>query len=131
MPIIGYLFNTLNIERRKVEKVEKINPNINITFLNVERGPQENTLRIEFEFIVSYQPEIGEAKIEGEVFYSTKSVKKELNNWKKKRKISDEIALEVRNFLLRKCLTLFNLLSENFRLPLLPIPVITKVKKGS
>ena len=134
MVIIGYLFKNVEIKRKKFERVEKID--LNIKMENVENRKIENignVLKIDFEMRIDYSPNVLLAKIQGEVLYKTDEAKKIVTKWKKTKKLPENVDLAVKNFIIKKCLTLFIPLSENFQVPPpVPFPILTpKPKKGS
>lgn len=121
MPIIGYNISSIQAERRNLQ-AKKIDisstPRINsVIERNLTFPAKQIALAISFEFKTSYNPDIGQIKFVGELLYSDKNTKKILDFWDKKNKLPDNVDMEVKNFLFRKCLILGINISENLQLP--------------
>ncbi|MEM0333057.1 MAG: hypothetical protein QXX30_01160 [Candidatus Aenigmatarchaeota archaeon] len=53
-----------------------------------------------------------------------------VKEWEKNKKLPEEIDIEVKNFLLKKCLSFALTISEEIRMPTpIPFPVIVKKKE--
>jgi hypothetical protein len=139
MPIIGYQITSMNAERRGMQ-TKRIDINSTPKIMNVEEkeikmAEKQQALAIGFEFLTVYKAEgnqIGEMRIVGELLYVEKNLKKVLEFWKKKNRLPDEVDIEVKNFLFRKCLTLGIFVSENLQLPppvMFPVLVQKKEKE--
>jgi hypothetical protein len=124
MPIIGYQITLMNAERKNFQ-LKKIDigstPKItNVEEKEIKMAEKQQALAIGFEFLTVYKSEgdqVGEIKIVGELLYTEKNLKKILDFWKKKNRLLDQVDIEVKNFLFRKCLTLGIFISENLQLP--------------
>ncbi|MBS3055307.1 MAG: hypothetical protein J4452_02325 [Candidatus Aenigmarchaeota archaeon] len=121
LPIIGYHISSITAERREIS-TEKIDINSAPKINSVEQRDmtypiKQAALAISFEFETTYTPNIGEIRIAGEILYSNKNLKKISEFWDKQNKLPEDIDIEVRNFLFRKCLSLGVNLSENLQLP--------------
>lgn len=93
-------------------------------------GKNVAVLGIDFEFQTDYKPDIGSIKIAGEIIYASQDNKKVLKEWEKNKRLPEEVDIEVKNFLLRKCLLLGASISQEMQLPPpLMIPFI-RPKKG-
>lgn len=112
--IIGYRINSIKAERKDV-KTRRIDVNSTPKIIFV--GKEKRVLKIGFEFLTVYNPNMGEIKIDGELLYKEKNVKEILNYWEKNGKLPMKIDIEVKNFLFRKCLSLGVALSEQLNLP--------------
>jgi hypothetical protein len=124
MPIIGYQIISMNAEREKIQgKRFDISSTPKITSVEereIRMGEKQKVLVIGFEFLTVYKAEgnqIGEIKIVGELLYAEKNLKNVLNFWGKKNKLPEDVDIEVKNFLFRKCLSLGIFISENLQLP--------------
>jgi len=131
--IVGYSINYINAEKFEIkEKVEKldINTSLNIKDISEVKTKKdkktESLLKVDFEFLVIYEPKISEIRIEGYVIYDGKNVDKILEKWKKDKKIEDkDFEVEVKNFILRRGIILSTFLSEYLAIhPPLPLPQI-------
>jgi len=121
MPVIGCVIKSIIAERKKpVEDRLDINSTPNITSIEekeIEVVGKQSTLIIGFEFESSYKPDVGSIKLVGELVYATKDGKEILKLWKKEEKLPDNVDVEVKNFLFKKCLTLGINLAEELQLP--------------
>lgn len=119
--IVGFGIKSISAIRKNIPK-GRIDINSNPRFISISKAKggflrKNKPLNIEFEFRIKYEPDIGEIKIKGNVFYHGKNLKKILKIWKKEKKIPKEVDIEVKNFLFRKCLTIGVNLTENMQLP--------------
>jgi hypothetical protein len=121
MPVIGYAIKSITAERKK-EATGQVNINSTQNILNVDSKEinifgKQSPLVIQFEFTTAYEPSVGSIKLNGEVFYATDDDKKVVKDWKKEKKLPENIDLEVKNFLFKKCLSLGLDISEEMQLP--------------
>ncbi len=119
MPIVGYNISSITAEKSAVRTGRiDINSRPNITSVTKRNMPDKKTvIVIGFEFLTTYNPDIGRIRIVGEILYATQRLKGILNTWEKEGKILEEVDVEIKNFLFRKCLTVGLILSENLQLP--------------
>ncbi|MFH8080563.1 MAG: hypothetical protein QXO84_01650 [Candidatus Aenigmatarchaeota archaeon] len=135
MPVIGFYLKSINARKKEVMR-EKIDINTTVNIVGMEKTSvgikkKEAALNISFEFSTKYEPDIGEMRLEGNVMYIGKNVLEALNVWKKEKKILPEVDVEVKNFLLRKCLTIEINLAENMSLPPpLMFPTVVMKREG-
>lgn len=134
MPIIGYNISSIVAERKNFQaKKIDINstPKVNSVFeRNLTFPIKQDALAISFEFNTTYNPDVGEIKICGELLYSDKNIKKISDYWNKKNQLPDPIDIQIKNFLFRKCLTLGISISENLQLPPpVMFPIVTQNKE--
>jgi len=133
MPIIGYNISLIQAERRNVQ-AKKIDisstPRINSVIERDMAFPaKQSALAVSFEFKTNYNPDIGQIRFVGELLYTDKNTKKVLEFWDKKNKLPDNVDMEIKNFLFRKCLTLGINISESLQLPPpIMFPVLMKKK---
>ncbi len=112
--IAGYRISSISAQRRNaVAKRIDINSTPRIT--SVEKRGKD--LAIGFEFLMAYNPDIGQINIAGELLYRDKGAAAEFKKWKSEGKLSEKVDIEVKNFLFRKCLSLGVALSEQLQLP--------------
>ena len=129
MTIVGFNFTKINVERKKLAK-GKINIKNNVGIKNVEEADlslgksKQSGLRFVFEFTSSYEPNVGEITLTGEVLYlaEEKAVKEVLKGWKKNKKIPKDFTAAVLNTVLQKCNIQALMLSKDINLPP-PIPL--------
>jgi hypothetical protein len=140
MPIVGFGFNKISIERTAPIK-GKINVNTNAGFTGVETFElnlgliKGKAAKFNFEFSSKYEPKIAEIKMSGEVTYFDKPEKIDEigNSWKKDKKIPREIMTLVMNDILSKCSFEALLLEREMGLPpslQLPKIVAKEPEKG-
>jgi len=131
--IVGYSINYINAEKFEIkEKVEKldINTSLNIKDISEVKAKKdkktERLLKVDFEFLVNYEPKISEIRIEGYVIYDGENLDEILEKWKRDKKIEDKnFEVEVKNFILRRGIILSTFLSEYLAIhPPLPLPQI-------
>jgi len=119
--IVGFSIKTINAERKDMPKgridINSTPKIISVSDAKVDFISKQKPLSVEFEFTTKYEPEVGEIRILGNVFYVGKNMKDTLKVWKKDKILSKEVDIEVKNFLFRKCLSIGMNLSENMQLP--------------
>ena len=75
MPIVGFNFDKLSVEKKApLEKGMKATHNITIEdvkeeTLNLGEKSKKLGLKLSFEYVVDYQPKIGEVLIKGHILY--------------------------------------------------------------
>lgn len=85
---------------------------------DIEFSVIKDVLTVGFRFTTTYEPNVGEIAMEGELLYQNDKTKDILNRWKKERKLDDDVAAEIYNAIFRKCLTKTVDISQELRLPL-------------
>jgi hypothetical protein len=119
--IVGFSIKTISAERKEVPRgridINSTPKVISVSDSKVDFVSKQKPLNLEFEFVTKYEPDVGEIKILGNVFYVGKDMKDTLKTWKKEKRLSKGVDIEVKNFLFRKCLTIGMNLSENMQLP--------------
>ncbi len=126
MPIVGMTIK--NIEARKtgelVQASLKVNNNTNIKEVSEKDlpalGKNKKGLSIGFEYKADYlddKKSIGEIVVNGDVFFLDEEQDKILKQWKKEKKLPDDVNIQVLNAILRRCLTRALSLSEDVQLP--------------
>ena len=119
--ILSFAVSEIEAKRKK-EKFEKAEIRSTPFLTRIKKTkvlfPKEmNVLRIEFEFLTEYRPNIGFIKIKGFVLYSSDKIDEILEFLGSKKILPPEVEIEIKNFLFRKCLTLGIQISENMQLP--------------
>ncbi|MBU5689575.1 MAG: hypothetical protein QXM68_01405 [Candidatus Aenigmatarchaeota archaeon] len=121
MPVVGYYIRSIEAKRRNPTKDRvDINTNLKITAMekaNVGIKNKEPSIDISFELHTRYEPDVGEISMEGNVMYIGPNINEALKMWKNEKKILQDVDIEVKNFLLRKCMTIEINLAENMGLP--------------
>ena len=127
MPILGFTFTKLSVEKKKND-YNKINIKSNLSIQNIKDVKStiinKPTVIFEFNFTVNYEPEIADINLKGSLLYSTTQDlhKKILDEWKNK-KLADEIKELIFNNILTKCNLKALQLEEEFSLPYhIPLP---------
>ncbi|MEK6800476.1 MAG: hypothetical protein AABY05_00945 [Nanoarchaeota archaeon] len=128
MQVIGFNLTSLNVKKEKTSGEFGINTKIE--FKNIEKEEvnllkEGEVLRIEFEYIISYDSEkdkkdksLGEINFQGNIILSTKEEesKELLKEWKKK-KIPQNFQIPLFNLIIRKCLPKAAFFADEFSLP--------------
>jgi hypothetical protein len=132
--IIGYNFD--KIEANKVKEISgKLDITSSVKIISVEEKEIEilnkkRVLEVEFEFLVEYKEDFGSIRMFGKLLYDGKNIKEGLKMWKKDQRLPEDIDIEIKNFLFKKCLTLAIILADELRLPSpLPFPIVVPTKK--
>ena len=133
MPVIGHSIRSLNAGRKSLI-ANKIDINSTPKIKDVKEKKitvpgvtdKQSVLTVDFEFETTYKPDIGNIKINGDLMYTGDDNKKVLKEWEKNKKLPAEADIEIKNFLLRKCLLLGVTISQEMQLP--PPLVIPSLK---
>ncbi len=137
MPILGYNILSVNAGRNsKSPAAGKIDVSSTAKISSVEdrtiNFPEKlEALGIGFEFNTEYKPDLANIKLTGEVVFADKDHKGIMKHWNKNKVLPDDVDLEIKNFLFRRCLTLELQLSQELQLPPpLVFPVFSKKEKS-
>jgi predicted nicotinamide N-methyase len=124
MPVIG--INIKSIDAKKNEEVTgsvKVNSNTNIKEVKEQDLPalKQKGLTIGFDFTTEYvdnkNKTVANIVISGDVLYIDEQIEKIMKDWKKDKKLSDELNLLIINAVLRKSIVRALSLSEELQLP--------------
>ncbi|MBN2459445.1 hypothetical protein JXB28_04120 [Candidatus Woesearchaeota archaeon] len=137
MTVIGFSFTKMLVDKTGPVK-GKVSINNNVGIRNVEEtklniNTAKKALKLDFEFSSTYDPNIGKIILEGEVIYLVDKDKTDdiLKNWKKNKKLEQEVMNAVLNYVLSKCNVQALILSKDMNLPPpIPLPKITPPKEG-
>jgi len=136
MPIIGFNFDKINIEKlKKVEGKVSIKHNIGIKDVNEEKlliGKSEEVLNFSFEYEVQYEPKIGNLLLKGTIIYldEPKRIKEIMKNWKKNKKLPQELMSQLINTIMFRCNIRSLSLSQEVNLPPhIPLPKVSPSKR--
>ena len=133
MAVIGFHFKKMSVEKKK-PATGKINVNNNITMLEVKEAnvnmgtAKQKGVEFSFHFKTRYQPEIANIDLEGSIVYLGKDakVKESLDQWKKEKKLPNDVLEEVYNTVLAKCNIQALILGRDMGLPAhIPMPKVT------
>jgi len=131
MPIASIHFTKISAER-KAELKGKINISNNVVLTDVKKQdfklPNQESIKVMFDFNSKYDPSIGTILISGEVLIidNQKVITEILEQWKKDKKLPDAILAAVMNNLLTKCNIEAILIGREVNLP--PTLNMPKVK---
>jgi len=124
MPVIGIALRT--IDAKKFDEVVgaiKVNSNTNLKDVKEQDLPALNKkgLSVEFEFKTQYMSNknkpVAEIIIGGNVLFIDPQQEKILKDWKKDKKLPDDVNLQVINTILRRSTIKALALSEDLQLP--------------
>jgi len=136
MPIIGFQFDKIFGERTgSIKGKVDIQHSFNITDikkeeLNLEK--KQDVLKFDFNFNVIYKPDLGKISFEGHVLYleTPEKVKKIAEEWKKSKKMPEDIITPVINMILTKSNVKALILSQDINLPpQIQLPKASPVKQ--
>jgi hypothetical protein len=121
MPIIGMKFDSMEAKRENVpQKGEiKVNSAPKITSAKLLTLPSisKKVLALNFDFVTTYSPDIGEVKISGEILYVHDDNAKILKQWQSKKTLPEHTNIEVLNHLFRQCLLKVANIADDLQLP--------------
>ena len=130
MAIIGMSFKTFEGKRHNQEVNSEIKVNSIPRIIEVKEVKvntiEKKVLNLDFEFVTSYDPKVGDIKIGGDLLYMTEENKKILDQWEKEKKLPEEASLEILNYLFRRCLLKVSNIADDLQLPP-PVP-LPKIK---
>jgi hypothetical protein len=120
--IMGFILRKISVDKKGKTKGEiKVNSVVNINGIKAAdiALKNKNALKIDFEYIVKYEPGLADMKIEGYLIYASEDSEKILENWKKDKVIVDmEVNSHIVNTVLTKCSIKALGLAESMNLPL-------------
>jgi len=132
MPIIGFSFDKINLQRKSAVK-GKVDINNNMKVVDIEPRDLSFTkgqggVNFRFDFMANYEPNIGFINLTGEIIFmdSDKKIKEILSDWKKNKKVDKIIMSQILNHALMKCNIQALVLSQEISLP--PPIMLPKIK---
>lgn len=135
MPIIGFNFDKIQVERsKKIEGKIEIKNNIGIKEVELEKLPLNNlneVIKFIFEFSLIYEPGVGNIIINGHMLYTDdqKQIKEIVKEWKKDKKIKANLLQLLLNNVLQRCHVKSLSLAQEVNLPAhINLPVLQAVK---
>ncbi len=139
MPIVGFNFDKIIIEKLPNKKQDLSNVNIknNFGIKEVEEdkipfGNQDDILKFTFEYTVEYEPKVGIMSFKGTILYleETKKLKEAYKGWKKDKKLPDPLMSLLLNTIITRCNIKALTFSQDVNLPPnIPLPQITPGQK--
>jgi hypothetical protein len=121
MPIIGFSLSGIDAKKFdiKADKAININSTPRITETKEIALPnlKKKALSMDFEFLTTYDPKIGEIKVNGNLILLTEKNEPVLAQWKKNKSIPQDVSVEVLNHLFKKCLLKSTNIAEDLQLP--------------
>ena len=124
MPIIGFNFDKLYVEKMKpIEPPLNINTNVAIKDVVEEKtalsSKDDTVLRVNFLFSLQYDPKLADLQIAGHVHYleKKKQAEKLIADWKKSKKMSNDLSKMLINTILLKCNIKALQISQDVNLP--------------
>ena len=123
MGIVSFTFDKISAEKiGKITSQVNINHNFNIrdvekTDINIQG--KKSALRLGFDFIVNYEPNIGNIQMKGNIVYLDKEdeINKLETQWKKEKKLSVGVTTLISNTILTKANIKALILSQEVDLP--------------
>lgn len=138
MPVIG--INLREIDAKRIEDLVggiKVNNNTNVKDIKETEifSINKKGLSISFEYRTEYVNEknkkFAEINIVGDVFFIDDAQDKILRDWKKDKRIPDDVNIQIINTILRKCVTKALSISEELNLPPpVALPFASKKEEG-
>jgi len=134
MPVIGMGLKMMEGKRHEdATGAIKVNSSMNITNVKEEELPalKSKGLSIEFEHSTKYiddkNKNMAEINIEGNVIFVGEDQEKILKEWKKDKKLPDDVKMQVIRVVSDKCSKKSIMLSDDLQLP--PPPMIIPMSK--
>lgn len=132
MPIVGFNFTKINMERKQVDVKGEIKVNNNFSIKDIESKEvtigrtKEKVLKFTFEFISKYEPELATLLLGGEILYlSDAKVQADvMKEWKKSKKMLSAVTPELVSAIVNRCNVESVVLSREINLPP-PVPMLT------
>jgi hypothetical protein len=129
--ILGINFDGIHVEKNAGMKGElKIDHNTKIIGINEMQSSdgKTNVAKIDFEFVTNYTntgKKVAVIGLRGHLFYNGID-KKAVEEWKKSKKLEQNISVPVMNSIIRRCLVRAVSLAEDVMLPPpIQLPVVT------
>ena len=133
MSVFGFYFTAINANVNEEHLFGSINITSTPSIESLEKKdlPQmKDIVGIRFKYVTNYD-KAGDVVLNGEVLYKVDDAKKVEDMWKKNKRMEDELAVDVLNFILRRCVTKTMEISEVLRLPPpIQFPTVTREKSS-
>lgn len=124
MTIVGFHFTNIHVHKDKAAS-GRINVGTNYSLKDVQETDvpmgksKQKGLKYSFEFVASYEPEVGAIKMNGNVVAIEDEAKhaKILEGWKKNNSLEVEDMKPIMNHVVQKCYVQALVLSKDINLP--------------
>jgi hypothetical protein len=137
MTIIGFNYKEISVKKKETV-TGKVNITNNISIkevtkeeIKIGQTPKDG-LKFKFEFKSLYEPKAAEIIMLGDLISieSEETVTSVLEQWKKEKKVNDEIMPVILNYIFAKCVVEAVLYSKSIGLPPpLPLPKVVQKKE--
>ncbi|MEM7815773.1 MAG: hypothetical protein QXN71_01495 [Candidatus Aenigmatarchaeota archaeon] len=121
MPIIGMKLDSLEGKREKNAPKGEIKVNSTPRIVSVKQidlpAIGKKVISLNFEFVTTYSPDIGQVKINGELLYTGENNLKIIKQWQSKKMLPENVNIEVLNHLFRSCLLKVANIADDLQLP--------------
>jgi ribosomal protein L24 len=130
--IVGFNFTKIHAERQGPIK-GKINIQNKVSVKNVESADlalgksKQQGVKFTFNYLSKYEPKVGTVELEGDLLYLTdeKGAKSITDEWKKNKKLPQDIMGSILNTVLTKCNLQALISSRDINLPpMVPLPKV-------
>ncbi|MBI5390904.1 hypothetical protein HZB02_05425 [Candidatus Woesearchaeota archaeon] len=124
MSVVGFTFTSLE-GKREIPVSGNVTINSSISLTNVEKQEltlgksKEDSLKIAFEFTVTYEPGVGHITLAGELVFlaDAKNITSFIDSWKKTKALPPAPMEAVLNSILSRCTIHALLMSRDLNLP--------------
>ncbi|MEM7826957.1 MAG: hypothetical protein QXQ40_01895 [Candidatus Aenigmatarchaeota archaeon] len=131
--VLGLTFKSVNGVKKEIEEKSNISVNSTPMIKSIDEKKidilPKKILAIEFEFKTTYEPDIGSINLVGELLYQANDNEKVLKEWKKNKRLPEEIAVPILNVIFKRCLTKIIALADDLQLPPPVMFPVVKPKK--
>ncbi|HIE34328.1 MAG TPA: hypothetical protein EYP86_04240 [Candidatus Altiarchaeales archaeon] len=119
-----------SIEARRFNDILEGQINIKNNSSIISLSQHENRLRMDFIFTSTFEPNVGEIRIEGSlrIHDSEENLKRILDEWEssEKKNLPEDVAENIHNVIISNCITETAILAREVHLPCpIPIPKIS------
>ncbi len=132
MAVVGFNFTKIHAEK-KTQIKGKINISNRVNLKGVEKADlslgkdKQQGVKIMFNYISNYEPKIGNIELEGDLLFLSdeKGAKSIIDEWKKNKKLPQNVMGTVLNTVLTRCNVQALIISRDVNLPpSVPLPKV-------